>query len=141
MSDPVAGLAEMARVTSRDRVVAACVWDHGGGHGPLSLFWRAARHIGRWWHHFERHAPLDALVRALDVLPDTAAIGDERSPAPTSNWSGPTIWLIISLGIGLLLERRRALRRDASLQADRRAATQQLSGPRSGGRPAPRAKG
>jgi len=45
MSDPVAGLAEMARVTRRDGVVAACVWDHGGGQGPLSLFWEAAREL------------------------------------------------------------------------------------------------
>jgi SAM-dependent methyltransferase len=45
MTDPVAGLAEMARVTRRDGVVAACVWDHGGGQGPLSTFWRAAREI------------------------------------------------------------------------------------------------
>jgi SAM-dependent methyltransferase len=45
MSDPVAGVAEMARVTRRDGVVAACVWDHGGGQGPLSLFWQAAREI------------------------------------------------------------------------------------------------
>lgn len=43
MSDPVAGLAEMARVTRPDGVVAACVWDHGGGQGPLSRFWDAAR--------------------------------------------------------------------------------------------------
>ncbi len=45
MSDPIAGLAEMARVTRRDGVVAACVWDHGGGQGPLSLFWQAAREL------------------------------------------------------------------------------------------------
>jgi len=45
MSDPVAGLAEMARVSRRDGVVAACVWDHGGGQGPLSLFWEAAREL------------------------------------------------------------------------------------------------
>jgi SAM-dependent methyltransferase len=45
MSDPVAGLTEMARVTRRDGVVAACVWDHGGGQGPLSLFWQAAREL------------------------------------------------------------------------------------------------
>ena len=45
MSDPVAGLAEMARVTRRDGVVAACVWDHGGGQGPLSLFWQAATEL------------------------------------------------------------------------------------------------
>ncbi len=43
MSDPVGGLAEMARVTGRGGVVAACVWDHGGGQGPLGLFWQAAR--------------------------------------------------------------------------------------------------
>jgi SAM-dependent methyltransferase len=45
MSDPVAGVTEMARVTRRDGVVAACVWDHGGGQGPLSLFWQAAREL------------------------------------------------------------------------------------------------
>jgi SAM-dependent methyltransferase len=43
MTDPVAGLREMARVARKDGVVAACVWDHGGGQGPLSLFWEAAR--------------------------------------------------------------------------------------------------
>jgi SAM-dependent methyltransferase len=43
MPDPIRGLAEMARVTRRDGVVAACVWDHAGGLGPLSLFWRPAR--------------------------------------------------------------------------------------------------
>jgi SAM-dependent methyltransferase len=43
MAQPVAGLEEMARVTRRDGVVAACVWDHAGGRGPLSLFWQAAR--------------------------------------------------------------------------------------------------
>ena len=45
MSDPVAGLAEMARVTRRDGVVAACVWDHGGRQGPLRVFWQAAREL------------------------------------------------------------------------------------------------
>ncbi len=41
MSDPVAGLHEMARVTRPGGVVATCVWDHAGDSGPLSLFWRA----------------------------------------------------------------------------------------------------
>jgi SAM-dependent methyltransferase len=45
MSDPVVGLREMARVTRTDGVVAACVWDHAGGQGPLSLFWTAAREL------------------------------------------------------------------------------------------------
>ena len=43
MADPVDGLREMARVTRPGGVVAACVWDHGGGCGPLALFWSAAR--------------------------------------------------------------------------------------------------
>jgi SAM-dependent methyltransferase len=45
MADPVGGLREMARVTREDGVVAACVWDHAGARGPLSLFWRAAREL------------------------------------------------------------------------------------------------
>jgi len=45
MTDPVAGLREMARVTRRDGVVAACVWAHAGGQGPLSLFWEAATRL------------------------------------------------------------------------------------------------
>ena len=45
MSDPVAGLREMARVTRRDGVVAACVWDHAGEGGPLHIFWAAARDL------------------------------------------------------------------------------------------------
>ena len=45
MKDPVVGLREMARVTSSTGVVAACVWDHEGGKGPLSLLWQAAHDL------------------------------------------------------------------------------------------------
>lgn len=44
MTDPVAGLSEMARVTRPGGIVAACVWDHAD-EGPLSTFWRAAREL------------------------------------------------------------------------------------------------
>ena len=46
MADPVAGLREMGRVTRDGGVVAACVWDYGGGAGPVSPFWAAVRAEG-----------------------------------------------------------------------------------------------
>ncbi|MEO8511854.1 MAG: class I SAM-dependent methyltransferase [Chloroflexota bacterium] len=45
MTDPVAGLAEMRRVTRSGGVVAACVWDFGSDKGPLGPFWQAARDL------------------------------------------------------------------------------------------------
>jgi SAM-dependent methyltransferase len=43
MTDPVAGLRQMARVTRRGGVVAACVWD--GPTGALAPFWDAVHMI------------------------------------------------------------------------------------------------
>lgn len=45
MTDPVRGVGEMARVTAVGGRVSACVWDHAGGGGPLSDFWRIARRL------------------------------------------------------------------------------------------------
>jgi SAM-dependent methyltransferase len=45
MNDPVTGLREMGRVARPGGIVAACVWDHAGGAGPLSPFWRAVHDL------------------------------------------------------------------------------------------------
>lgn len=43
MTDAVAGIRDMARVTVAGGVVAACVWDHVGGRSPVAPFWEAYR--------------------------------------------------------------------------------------------------
>lgn len=45
MTDPVAGLAEMRRVTRPGGLVAASVWDHAGDRSPLATFSRVARQL------------------------------------------------------------------------------------------------
>lgn len=45
MPDPIAGVREMARVTRSGGVVAASVWDYGGGRHPLWPFWEVAREV------------------------------------------------------------------------------------------------
>jgi SAM-dependent methyltransferase len=45
MSNPEAGVREMARVTASGGVVAACVWDYAGEMTLLRAFWDAAREI------------------------------------------------------------------------------------------------
>lgn len=76
MTDPVTGLREMGRVTRADGVVAACVWDHGGGHGPLSTFWRAAVQVDPSLRD-EGHLP-GSTDGDLPRLADDAGLRDAR---------------------------------------------------------------
>jgi len=101
MADPVAGLAEMRRVTRPGGVVAACVWDHAGGRGPLSPLWQAAHE-------------LDPLVTGESELPgsrqadltrlfNAARLTDVEETELTVRVEHPTFeewWEPFTLGVG-----------------------------------------
>jgi SAM-dependent methyltransferase len=101
MSDPVAGLREMARVVRKDGVVAACVWDHAGEGGPLSVFWRAAREldpdvIDEAGLAGSREGDLPALLvkAGLLAVESTVLVANLRHPS-FEEW-----WEPFTLGVG-----------------------------------------
>ena len=90
MEDPVAGLREMARVTRAGRRRAACVWDHGGGRGPLSVFWSAARELDP--------AVVDESTLAgaregqlAELLGRPGCARSKRTPFPSASSIGPSM--------------------------------------------------
>lgn len=101
MTDPVAGLREMARVTSEGGALAACVWDHAGGHGPLSVFWGAVHDLDPGVDDESqlagaREGHLGELFRAagLDEVEETSlSVGVEH--ASFGEW-----WQPFTLGVG-----------------------------------------
>jgi SAM-dependent methyltransferase len=101
MADPVLGLREMARVTRTRGTVAACVWDHGGGRGPLSVFWDAARELDPEIEDESQRAGarpghLVELLRAAGVreIEETTLVVDVEHPT-FAEW-----WEPFLLGVG-----------------------------------------
>jgi SAM-dependent methyltransferase len=101
MADPVAGVREMARVTSTDGGVAACVWDHGGDRGPLSVFWEAARELDA---HIEDESRLAGARQGhLVELFDAAGIRDVEEGDLVVDVEHPSFeewWEPYTLGVG-----------------------------------------
>lgn len=81
MSDPVAGLSQMRRVTQPGGVVAANVWDHDSQAGPLSLFWSVVR---EWRPDVEGESDRPGVARGdLARLFAEAGMGETESSVVT----------------------------------------------------------
>jgi len=101
MTDPVAGLHEMGRVTRLGGLVAACVWDHGGGRDPLSVFWRAARELDPAAPGESR--PAGVCEGDLARLASAAELGTPEATALTVRVRHRTFeewWEPFTLGVG-----------------------------------------
>jgi SAM-dependent methyltransferase len=101
MDDAVAGLREMGRVAKPGGAVAACVWDHAGGKGPLSAFWEAVHDVDPNAHDESalagsREGSLVELCEAaeLSVVAETT-LTVTRDFATFDEW-----WELFSLGVG-----------------------------------------
>ena len=101
MSDPVAGLREMKRVTSPGGVVAACVWDHAGQRSPLSVFWQAARELEPGVHD-ESHLAGAREGHLGELFADAglAAIEETSLEASVQFESFDDWWEPFTLGVG-----------------------------------------
>jgi SAM-dependent methyltransferase len=121
MSDPVAGLTEMRRVTREGGVVAACVWNHGGGRGPLSPLWDAAHALDAGVEGESR--PVGTSGGDLTRLFESAGLREIEETTLSVDVVHPTFeewWEPFTLGVGpagayvvALDEKRRAELREA----------------------------
>jgi SAM-dependent methyltransferase len=101
MTDPIGGIREMARVTRPGGVVAACVWDHAGGQGPLSPFWAAAHELD---HDVVDESKLaGAREGHLEELFEAAGLREVEEDALAVSVEHPTFeewWEPFTLGVG-----------------------------------------
>jgi SAM-dependent methyltransferase len=101
MAEPVAGLSEMARVTRSHGVVAACVWDHAGGKGPLGAFWEAAHVLDP---EIEDESDLPGAREGhLEALLVAAGLHDIEATPLSVQVEHPTFeewWQPFTLGVG-----------------------------------------
>ena len=99
MDDPPAGIAEMARVTRRGGVVAACTWDFSGGMKLLGTYWESARALEPG-----AESESNAFDEAeLDALWRQAGLGDVEVDAlvVSSRYEDfDEIWDAFLLGVG-----------------------------------------
>ena len=101
MSDPGVGVAEMRRVTRRDGVVAACVWDHAGGVGPLSAFWDVATELDPKVE--DESALMGAREGDLTELFESAGLRDVQETALSVSLEHPSFedwWEPFTFGVG-----------------------------------------
>ena len=101
MTDPVAGLRDMARVTRSGGVVAASVWDVAGGRAPMSDFLRAVR--GRRDGAPEERGQQGTREGELVEIARAAALRDVESGSLTVRVHYATFedwWEPYTLGVG-----------------------------------------
>ncbi|MEN3219783.1 class I SAM-dependent methyltransferase [Mycolicibacterium porcinum] len=99
MTDPVLGIGQMARVTRRGGVIAACVWD--GPTGALAPFWEAV-------HRIDPDAEDEALLSGahrghLTEIFEAAGLRDVDEHPLTVDLTHPTFedwWEPYTFGVG-----------------------------------------
>jgi SAM-dependent methyltransferase len=121
MKDPVAGLAEMARVTKPGGLVAANVWDHARGNGPVTMFWKAVHTLDPT-EEMENTMPgvreghLAALFSEAGLTPEETTLSVEARFENFEDW-----WIPYTKGVGPAGEYVKKLD-DAGREALRQAA-------------------